>query len=1221
VEYCEQPVFSSNPPASIYPRTDCFLAEQVESTPYDHTRLNLPESGSHTYQIQYGRKLNWGGAANQVTTLRVPAGLFTSVTLQALVSDLPNNAWFALDVGATSSDSWNGTVGNGGEYTSPNLAAFFNAYWATYGAPTTGTLDVPIRVYLDRAGQVLLTNLQVTPTGSKTRSIHLPVRPQGYSNVTASFTVSGGSGPLAVGVDVGEDGSVEWTYTGSPAYPATLTTGNLAAAVNAYLAGKSGDVGVPIRVYLAPFATLDLTGFTATPVGQADASIGAGDVTFGGAATSVASVLSVSSDPTEGDTVTINAAIHNTGALDTGPLTAAFYATPAGGTGGTPWYIGSAFVPSVPPSSASSASIPWNTLGFTGAVPVRVVVDPYNRVAESNENNNVVTATVTIRTRPDLSLDPIALSDAEPVAGETVTVTLPVRNTGQTATADFIASLSDDATEIGSATIRLSASSSAAYPFPWTPAAPGLHRLFARADRDRQVRESNEGNNDRWLDVYVGFLSPIAIDAGAATDLVYTPTAGFGYLNTGTRTVSCGGSAAPDATLRAAITSTLLYRFDHLLPGHFYHLDLTLRDCDGNRAEAVLVDDMLVAPATDLSDHAAHRLSLLLDPALYRDRSITVALVETHGLDALLAEISLHDIDYRYADSGHSSDPADPADPRYPGPAASQAKGRAYGWLDGERLASWGSLPGQTVRMDRADSDPADDPDSELRYRFDGLDPARRYRLRLTFRQASGAAVIQKVQIDRTDATRSFTLASGQAYSVTVAVPPAAYATDRSIVAGIVRMDCATSEAQVNEIALEEETLPPPGNPCQVQPTLKRNDTTGGATIYGAPAPAGTVIEALNPRDDVVGCTVVKTAGIYLYMPIFGEDPTTPGMRDGEIVEFRVNGIPAVAQPPLYWRNENITRTVNLSIGATEGQCIWLAPGWNLISTRLEPAVPTLQRVLGPVAGRYCQVRQEKTSYDCTQDQVYNNLKELHPGQGYWLKLEGTTGANLRIEGMTVPVTTPLPLHGPPAPWNWVGYLPSAAQPITTALQSIAGRYLLVLSKDKTYDPNNPGRSTLWTLDPGQGYQIRATQAVTLVYPSAASAADVPGTFGSAWHVVATCPTLSPTSFLTLLYGQARLGAGAAPAGALVEIITPRGAVAGCTVVREGGGYGYVHVYGEDPTAPPIPGFRAGEPLAFRVNGRPVASAPALTWQNDRTPHAVNLGEAGKPVYLPMVVK
>jgi hypothetical protein len=923
-------------------------------------------------------------------------------------------------------------------------------------------------------------------------------------------------------------------------------------------------------------------------------------------------------DPTEGDTVTVNATIHNGGALDTGPLTAAFYATPAGGVA---WYIGSAFVGNVLAAGTATVPLQWNTLGFTGTVPVRVVVDPYNRVAELSETNNVVTATLTIRTRADLSIPAITLSDAEPVAGETVTVTLTVSNTGQTATPTFAASVSDANTQYLIPNLQLPAVSSAVASFAWTPTTPGLHRLFARADRDGEVAESDEGNNDRWLDVYVGFLSPIAIDAGAAADLPYMTTVGYGYLNSGTRTVSCGGSAAPDATLRAAITSTLLYRFDHLLQGHFYHLDLTLRDCDGSRAEEARVDDMLVAAATDLSDHAAHRLSLLLDPALYRDRTITVAISETHGLTALLAEISLHDVDYRYADSGHSADPADPADPRYPGPADAQAHGRAYGWLDGERLASWGSLPGQTVRMDLLDDDPTDDPDSELRYRFDGLDPARRYRVRLTFRQLSGAAVIQKLQLDGTDATPSFTLASGAAYSLTVVVPPAAYAADRSIVAGIVRVDCAASEAQVNEIALEEETLPA-GDPCHVVATPYRTIATGAATIRGAPAPAGTVIEAVNPRDQVVGCTVVTTPGAYPYMQIYGEDPPSiPGMRDGEIVEFRINGIPAVGRPSLYWRNDSNPHTVDLGIGATEGQCSWLAAGWNLISTRLDPPVPTVEDVLSPIQGRYCRVLAETGVYDCTQDPVYRTLKELGPGWSYWLKLEGTAGANLRIEGMTVPVTTPIPLH---TYWNWVGYLPTASQPITTALQGIAGHYLLVLSKDKTYDPIHPERSTLWTMEPGQGYQIRATEAVTLVYPSGASAAYVPGTSESAWHVdtrASACQAISPTPFLTLLYGQVTLNAAPAPAGTVVEIVTPRGEVAGCAVVRGAGEYGYVQVYGEDPTDPPIPGFRDGEPLAFRVNGRPVAAVPALTWQNDRTLHAVDLAVGGRKMWLPAVTK
>ena len=48
--------------------------------------------------------------------------------------------------------------------------------------------------------------------------------------------------------------------------------------------------------------------------------------------------------------------------------------------------------------------LPWNTTGFTGDVPVRVVVDPYNRLAETSETNNEATASLTIKTRPDLQI-------------------------------------------------------------------------------------------------------------------------------------------------------------------------------------------------------------------------------------------------------------------------------------------------------------------------------------------------------------------------------------------------------------------------------------------------------------------------------------------------------------------------------------------------------------------------------------------------------------------------------------------------------------------------------------------------------------------------------------------------------------------------------------------------------------------------------------------------
>ncbi|MBU1750130.1 MAG: hypothetical protein KKA73_20795, partial [Chloroflexi bacterium] len=613
IEYCDTLTGSTNPPASTQ-KLNCYICEQIESTPYDSARFNLPESftGGRTYQVQYGRWLVYGGAGEQVSTLRVPAGAFTNATLDALVSDVGSGSLtIRLDAGNDGSWDWEwtGGVDNAATLNSPGLTAAFSAYWATHGAPTSGTVDVPIKVYLSRAGQVLISNLQFTPTGSNLRAIRLPVR--NYGTVTLDLTVGeSGSGSLTLAADVGDDGTVDWTYTGSPSYPVNLTTGNLATAVNAYLAGHSGEVDVPIRFYLAPFLALKLTGFSATPSAQPDATLTTADIAFG------------VPNPTEGDAVSITATLHNNGTLDAGGLTAAFYAT-APGWGD--WYIGSAYVPAIPAGGTAPASIQWNTSGFTGTVPVRVVADPYNRLAETNEGNNQATASLTVLTRPDLRVTAITLSDDEPVVSEIVTVTLTLRNAGQTTAGSQTVALYQGHPNAGGTLVGTSGRSPLpggnidTVVFTWTPTAPGPYRLFARADRDWAVNEYDEGNNDTWYDVYVGFRGPILVNSGAGSDTPYTTAAGYGYVDEGQPDVvaTCGGGVQPEETLRRDPDGRVVYRFDHLLPGHFYHLDVTLYECDSaGRQESIYVDGNLIAGPEDLGDGEVHRLSRLLDPAL-----------------------------------------------------------------------------------------------------------------------------------------------------------------------------------------------------------------------------------------------------------------------------------------------------------------------------------------------------------------------------------------------------------------------------------------------------------------------------------------------------------------------------------------------------------------------------------------------------------------------------
>jgi len=1200
-------VSGSTNPATTPERLVCYIVDQA--TDSTHGLLNLPESftNGRTYIVQYGRRYTFAAAGQDTKHLQLKRQVYSAASLDALVSNTSvasGNLDLCLDIGNDGSCDYHPT----GSQTFPatlnatGLANAFNTYLLGRTDIAWGSsVDVPVRVQVDRQADVMLTNLALTPVGAKTRFLRLPAGT--YDNVALGIqfgTAGTPAGPLAFTVDVGADGTVDTSYSGTPAaYPAVIATGGAAVtkAFNDYLAPRTGDVDVPIRITPSPSLDTVLASFSATPSARPDASIVAGDVTFSNSA------------PTETDEITVNAALHNGGTLGTGPLTASFFATPAGGT---PWYIGSKFVDNILATGTITAHLVWNTTGFTGTVPVRVTIDPFNRVAESSETNNQATASVTIKTRPDLQFTDFQLSDPEPVAGETVTVTLPLRNNGQTTAGEGTVTLYDGNPDAGGTLVEtlhatsLPGGMTTTVAFPWTPATPGPHRLFAHVDRDRQVSESNEGNNDQWRDVYIGFGQPIILDSGTpAADPAYIAALGYGAVDTGLAdaVVTCAGH--DDPTLRRDPSNRIGYRFDHLQPGRFYHLDLVLYECDNaGRVQQVLVDGLAVAGPVDLGDQSEHRLSIRLDPAVYRDHAIDVAIIGQEGSQraAVVASIALREIDYRYADSGGANDP-------------NYTAARGWGYLDTNSVAISGALPYQSARVDQDDN--------ELRYRFDRLDPARRYFLHLTFWQATGNPLLQRVRADGLDTGATVNLVAGSPVSITIRLSPATYASDHSAVVGVAVLN-ANANATINEISLEEETLLTEP-PCHVTETPSDSIAFGYLAINGTPAPVGTVVTAENPRGDIVGCYVVGTdgspAGQYGFMPIYGEDasatPPIPGMRDGELVTFRVDGALAKATPPFYWHNDHTPHQVDLVVVPLLAQAILLQPNWNLISFRLEPPVPLVEPVLSSITGKYCRILGEEGPYECTLPPQFRTLKELHAGQGYYLRLDGGTSANLLIEGVPLPPTSTIALHDG---WNWVGYLPTSTLPVTTALASIAGAYQRVLSLNQYYDTRYPASfSTLKQMTPGQGYLIYATQPATLTYPTAptfsmAGEPSPPVTTGEVCQV-------TPTPALTLLFGQLTVAGQPAATGTRVEAVTPAGEVAGCTVVTTAGQYGFMAVYGEDATAsPPIPGFRDGEPIRLRVNGA-LIPASVIPWQDDLTPHLVDVAVAGSQVYLPMMLK
>ena len=155
-----------------------------------------------------------------------------------------------------------------------------------------------------------------------------------------------------------------------------------------------------------------------------------------------------------------------------------------------------------------------------------------------------------------------------------------------------------------------------------------------------------------------------------------------------------------EETLRRDPDGRVVYRFDHLLPGHFYHLDTTLYECDGaQRQESIRVDGNLMVGPINLGDGQPHRFSPpgpgpLRQPHHQRQRRGP----RHQRRDRQPGRSTRRRLSLRRRRRLQR-----------PGLLA----GRGYGWLDGVANVSWGRLPYQSVRVDQTDN--------TVRYQFDRL--------------------------------------------------------------------------------------------------------------------------------------------------------------------------------------------------------------------------------------------------------------------------------------------------------------------------------------------------------------------------------------------------------------------------------------------------------------------------------------------------------------------
>jgi hypothetical protein len=108
---------------------------------------------------------------------------------------------------------------------------------------------------------------------------------------------------------------------------------------------------------------------------------------------------------------------------------------------------------------------------------------------------------------PDLTVNPggISPSNSKPASGETVSVSVKVRNGGEAAAGPFTVRLEDDGAVVGERVVGgLAPRATATVTITWTPVGAGTHVLAATADPADTVDEQVEGNNSAARKVKVG---------------------------------------------------------------------------------------------------------------------------------------------------------------------------------------------------------------------------------------------------------------------------------------------------------------------------------------------------------------------------------------------------------------------------------------------------------------------------------------------------------------------------------------------------------------------------------------------------------------------------------------------------------------------------------------------------------------------------------------------
>ena len=219
----------------------------------------------------------------------------------------------------------------------------------------------------------------------------------------------------------------------------------------------------------------------------------------------------------------------------------------------------------------------------------------------------------------------------------------------------------------------------------------------------------------------------------------------------------------------------------------------------------------------------------------------------------------------------------------------------------------------------------------------------------------------------------------------------------------------------------------------------------------------------------------------FYIIPGEGEELLSATLDGEDIMPYIVNGVYTATAD-----KKNAKLLVNFSgVGKDVPSITYdLAEGWNWISTNLDSDeqrnsttfINGIDELVARLLGQTEELVKD-SSYG-----LVGNLSTLSPTAGYKLNLSAAT--IMTKVGKSADILTPIHLY---AGWNWLGYVPTEAQTIETALSALkaADGDRLLCEDDFAEYGDGAWQGSFDTMKPGKGYMYYSASDVDFSYTSA----------------------------------------------------------------------------------------------------------------------------------------